>query len=74
MNFYYKLLLLYEIIYEKGGTSWVQWLRICLAMQEKWVDPWSGKIPLAWGNKAHTSQLLKPMCPRAHAPQQEKPL
>ena len=42
---------------------------------------WSGKIPQAVQQLSprtttaeSTPQLLKPLCPRAHAPQQEKPL
>ena len=49
-------------------------------------DPWSGNSPQAMGQlnlfsattqsvpRAWEPQLLKPACPIAHAPQQEKPL
>ena len=52
----------------------VQWLRIHLPMQTKWVQSLVCEDPTCWGNQAHKPQLLKPLHPRAHALCQEKPL
>ena len=51
------------------GTSLVvQWLRICLLMQETWI--WSLieelRLRMPRGDKAHAPQLLS-LCSRAHA-------
>ena len=36
-------------------------------------DPWSEKIPQAEGQQSLCATTTESMCPRGHAPQQEKP-
>ena len=65
-----------------GASLVVQWLRILLSMKGTWF--WSlvqedltghkATKPVCHNYRAHVLQLLKTMCPRACAPQQEKPL
>ena len=50
----------------------VQWLKICLPMQETWVHPRSGKIPHAVEQLSLCTTTAAQM-PSAHASQQEKP-
>ena len=61
----------------------VQGLRICMPMQEtrRWPTVWKlrSSVPhapqlLSLWSRAWELQLLKPTCPRAQAPEQEKPL
>ena len=55
-----------------GLSLVIQWLRIHLLMQGTWVRSlvWEG-LNLQ-SNKVHVLQLLKPVCPRIHGPQQER--
>ena len=46
---------------ERKASLVVQWLRICLPMQGHWSDPWS------------ETTTTEAKCPRACAPEQEKP-
>ena len=55
----------------------VQWLTICLPVQGMQVQSLVREGPTCLGAtkpefRALKLQLLKPMCPRARAPQQEK--
>ena len=64
----------------------VQWLRICLPMQGIWVQSLVQEDPTCHGatkpvgpqllsphSRAHEPQLLKPVHPRVHTLQQERP-
>ena len=52
----------------------VQWLKICVPTQETRVWSLVQGYSTCWGAaKAHESQLLKPVCPRACALHREKP-
>ena len=59
-------------------TAWtslvVQLLTVHLPMKGAWVPPLIREDSTCTGHWARELQLLKPVCPRAHAPQQEKPL
>ena len=51
----------------------VQWLRICLPMQGTWV-PSLVREGIHMGQLSSGATTIELVCPRAHAPQQEKPL
>lgn len=50
----------------------VQWVRICLPMQERWVGTDVGRSHMPPGNYAYVLKLLNP-CSRTCALQQKKP-
>ena len=57
------------------GLSWWHsgWEFACQC-GERGFDPWSGKIPHAMGQQSPRATTTEPSRPRAHAPQQKKPL
>ena len=66
---------------KRGASLVVQWLSIDLAMQETRVWSLVGEDPTGWGASpschkycAQELKLLKPACPRACTPPQEKSL